>query len=200
MYSFTKEKISKRVYRIYYYVGEKIMTWRQFIFAMRDKDFLPFLKHSLTHSKDYFWKNVPLIDGKQKFVSYIIETSQFRNKKLDLWTYRSYFKKNKHVVSFLSLNEETMLVSPIPRKGKNYLNIRRFILESSDWQLLNFFRKVSKLCSEYLERGERVWVNTHGLSVYYLHLRFDKSYRYLSEFPKGLGSRKLTKKSLEHWY
>lgn len=100
--------------------------------------------------------------------------------------------KNKYVTSFLNLSKKSLLVVPVPpktgaqnpNKTFNYTTIKDFIDNAPQKQQVAFWKHVAKRVNELLKIVDTVYINTHGLGVYYLHVRLDTN-------PKHYYSKKL---------
>ena len=78
---------------------------------------------------------------------------------------------NKYVTSFYNLSKDTKLIIPIPRKNKDYTTIKDFMDNASRNQQKEFWRYVANEINELLKIHNKIYVSSHGLGVYYFHLR-----------------------------
>lgn len=90
-------------------------------------------------------------------------------KKFELYLQNS---KNLYVTSFISPSK-TILVVPIPRKGKNFAHLRLFTENASKRQQGKFWKYVAKLVIELLKENKSLYISTHGKDVPYFHLRIE---------------------------
>jgi len=107
--------------------------------------------------------------------------------------------KNKYVTSFANLSKKSMLVVPVPvtlcdnkkasvpvplcdnkklNKTFNYTTIKDFIDNAPKKQQIVFWKYVAKMVKQLLKIVDTVYINTHGLGVYYLHVRLDITPKY----------------------
>lgn len=117
--------------------------------------------------------------------------------------YEKYFKFNdiKYTVDFWNLDNKTYLLCPYPKCYKNFATIRDFLLNSSNTQLLEFWKKTSLLAYYFLSLDKPIYINTHGKGVSYLHLRFDKIYKHNYNLPYPLNNyEKITLSNINIWY
>jgi len=96
------------------------------------------------------------------------------------------------VTSFLNLSKKSLLVVPVPlrdsqkasvpvplrdsqkaNKTFNYTTIKDFIDNAPQKQQIALWKHVAKLVKKLLKVVDTVYINTHGLGVYYLHVRLD---------------------------
>jgi hypothetical protein len=105
--------------------------------------------------------------------------------------------KNKYVTSFTNLSGTSVLIVPVPIKSKNYTTIKDFIDNAPKKQQKAFWNHVAECVEELLKIVDKVYLNTHGLGVYYLHVRLDtKPKHYYSSISSGLGKRPLVCKNV----
>ena len=111
--------------------------------------------------------------------------SESQNKK----DFEEHFKssQNKYVVSFPNLSKDTMLVVPMPVRGKNYATLRDFIDNASEIQQQEFWKKVAEVAKKFMNEKEKVWISVHGLGVDYTHVRISTTPKYYfdNELKKG---------------
>jgi hypothetical protein len=86
--------------------------------------------------------------------------------------------QNKYVISFPNLSKDTMLVVPMPTRGKNYATLRDFIDNSSEIQQQEFWKKVAEIARIFMKENGKVWISVHGLGVSYTHVRISTSPKY----------------------
>jgi hypothetical protein len=86
--------------------------------------------------------------------------------------------QNKYVVSFPNLSKDTMLVVPMPVRGKNYATLRDFIDNAPEIQQQEFWKKVAEVAKEFMKEKGKVWISVHGLGVDYTHVRISSSPKY----------------------
>lgn len=94
--------------------------------------------------------------------------------------------KNKNVIDFANLSGDTILVVPMPKKNKNFSNIKEFIDNATLTQQKALWKRVATITRKLLKENKYVWISTHGLGVPYLHVR-------ISTTPKYYGTSKLSK-------
>lgn len=92
--------------------------------------------------------------------------------------------KNPFVTSFPNLSKDTMLVVPMPMKGKNYATLKDFIDEADETQQKEFYKHLSRVARKCMTKWGSAWISVHGLGVAYAHVRVSSSPKYY--FDKGL--------------
>lgn len=91
---------------------------------------------------------------------------------------------NTHVTSFLNPSKDTMLVIPMPVKGKNYATLRDFIDHAPVEQSKAFWKHVAKVSRKCMKKWKEVYITVHGLGVAYTHVRISSIPKYY--FDKSL--------------
>ena len=91
---------------------------------------------------------------------------------------------NTHVTSFLNPSKDTMLVIPMPVKGKNYATLRDFIDNAPVEQSKAFWKHVAKVSRKCMKKWKEVYITVHGLGVAYTHVRISSIPKYY--FDKSL--------------
>ena len=86
--------------------------------------------------------------------------------------------KNKHVVVFPNPSKDTMLVVPMPVRGKTYTTLRDFIDNAPEIQQQEFWKKVAEVAKSFMHEKGKVWISVHGLGVAYTHVRIASSPKY----------------------
>jgi hypothetical protein len=101
---------------------------------------------------------------------------QIQNKK----DFEEHIEKsqNKYVVSFPNLSKDTMLVVPIPIRGKNYATLKDFIDNASKIQQQEFWKHVVEVAKKCMKETGKVWISVHGLGVAYTHVRISTIPKY----------------------
>jgi hypothetical protein len=79
--------------------------------------------------------------------------------------------KTKYATSFPNLSGDTILVIPMPMKGKNFPTIKDFIDNSDEIQQIYFWKKVANETKKMMKKFDKIWVSTSGLGVPYCHVR-----------------------------
>jgi hypothetical protein len=86
--------------------------------------------------------------------------------------------KNKYVVAFPNLSKDTILVIPMPVRGKNYATLRDFIDNSAETQQKEFWKTVAQVAREFMKEKGKVWISVHGMGVPYTHVRISSKPKY----------------------
>ena len=102
--------------------------------------------------------------------------------------FQEYITKsqNRYVVSFPNLNNDTMLVIPMPIHGKNYATLKDFIDNAPIKQQQEFWKHVAMISKKIINKIDKVWISVHGMGVHYTHVRISTKPKYY--FDNKLGS------------
>ena len=86
--------------------------------------------------------------------------------------------KNPYVTSFPNLSGDTILVIPMPVKGKNYATLKDFMDEANETQQKEFWKHVAHVARKWIKKWGSAWISVHGLGVAYTHVRISSSPKY----------------------
>lgn len=97
----------------------------------------------------------------------------------------SYFKDSTtRTIAFSNVGKDATLVVPVPgletKKDDGYAHLGAFLKKGSVEQIVDFWKcaaqTIQKVCQE--NGKKKVWVNTSGFGIPWLHLRIDSSPKY----------------------
>jgi len=136
--------------------------------------------------KKRFFYQTTVIDSNlsNEYKEIYIESERLEKISQDYSPFNEYFfkPKNKYVTSFSNLSGDSILIIPIPNKSKyNYTTLKDFIDNAPLKQQKAFWIHVAECIIELLKIVDKVYLNTHGLGVYYLHVRLDTKPKYYSK-------------------
>jgi len=146
-------------------------------------------KNDIENKKIPFMWRTSMINNKEttKFCQSFIPNRSLPSKQ-DYSPFNEYISKNLHkdVISFPNLTKDTLLIVPIPKKGKNFATIIDFVRNADEKQQSLLWKRVALEARKLLKK-HNIWISTHGMGVPYLHVRLDIT-------PKYYGGSKLKKK------
>ena len=87
-------------------------------------------------------------------------------------------RDNMYSTKFFNLSKDTLLVIPMPRKGKDFSTIKTFIDNASLLQQKHFWKAAATAVKNMLQKYDHVYISTHGLGVPYFHLRINSQPKY----------------------
>lgn len=114
----------------------------------------------------------------------------------DLKSFSEHFNKaknknEKYSIHFPNLSKDTILVVPVPKKGKQFTNLFHFMKNASLKQQKDLWKNVAKQAKKMLKKNDNIWISSAGLGVNYLHIRICNYPKYyekskLKALPKNL--------------
>lgn len=185
MFSFQKIKIENNLFQFFFMENNNILLWKNVINLWKNHLFIDFFTEAILscNMDNFFWEcpSISLLNiNTQPFTCFIIKCNaviKTANKK----AFEEYFNTSKRIVHFYNKDKSALLIVPkhlnnYPEKA--YINISNFLKYSPKYQLYQLFNEISKdLCIE-LKNNKCIWLNTHGLGVYWLHIRLDTYPKY----------------------
>jgi hypothetical protein len=186
--TFLQESIDDRSTKYQLFEKGRLLTYREVLEKWQQSDeFILFFASILQHSpfQGYFWEVKPvtlqLLEETFEFV--LIESSSLPKVAAQVSAYQAYFHQDSLVVSFPNLRKDAMLVVPVPvTEEKFYSHLASFMRNVPRDQLLAFWRVVGAEMGKAIGTEKR-WLSTHGLGVYWLHVRIDSRPKYYHFLP-----------------
>ena len=137
----------------------------------------------LKNGQKFHWNTTPLT--KEMDTVYLEKFKEnsalpMRQDKCVFWEKISDAEKKgiKYATSFPNLSGDTILVIPMPRKGKSYATLKDFVNNAPKKQQQELWALVAKEAKKQVKKYGKVWISTHGLGVAYLHVRICKRPKY----------------------
>lgn len=131
-------------------------------------------------------RSVTKSSANDDFEFVLIGTNSFENIPVDEDSFKQYFKSKKDLVlNFKNLGRDATLIVPNPpefyKSDQNipqfYKNLKNFLKFATRKQVEYFWYEVGKQALLNLS-SNKMYINTSGQGVYYLHLRLDSSPKY----------------------
>jgi hypothetical protein len=128
----------------------------------------------------FFYRTTCCKEGATYKESYEHSPSLDRIRGQDPHPFDQFFKgkQRAHAVSFYNLSGDSMMVVPLPRPGLNFMSMKDFVDNASETQQKGFWKVAASVISRMMKKNGKVYVNTHGLGVYFFHLRVDTYPKY----------------------
>jgi hypothetical protein len=100
--------------------------------------------------------------------------------KQDYSSFRDHIQRctDDHVAVFPNMSGDTLLVIPMPLRGKNYATLRDFIDEAPLPQQQAFWKEVAHTARYVMQEAGRAWISVHGMGVPYTHVRVSATPKY----------------------
>ncbi len=135
--------------------------------------------------ESFCWEMPPVtLNSLNRDYEFVILDSPNLSQPANPTPFRDFFrdqKLNDGVVVFPNLGKDAMLIVPIPGKEINaYANIASFVSKAPKPQIHALWVAIGETMQKFLGQ-EKIWLNTAGGGVSWLHVRLDarpKYYRY----------------------
>jgi hypothetical protein len=88
---------------------------------------------------------------------------------------------HKEVLHAENLGKDSIMVIPTVLKGKNFSNLFFFMKNADLVQQKKIWKTVSQQVKIMLKKHDKLWINTHGFGVSYLHIRIDSKPKYYED-------------------
>ena len=139
-----------------------------------------FQTYPLNIKKCFFYETSFISSGEEEYLDNFIESNDLELITQDYTDFESHLleSENKYVTSFWNKNKNVRLVVPIQRINKNFKSMKDFIDNASELQQKEFWKEVSIQINKLINNKDKFYISTHGLGVYYFHLRIEKNPKY----------------------
>jgi hypothetical protein len=181
------------------------MTWKQVLDKLEnERAFALYFSQQILNDagnnmEGFVWRTTPTslkTCGIDLYAHEFVNAPFLVNRRLDAVTYKEYFDKAKRggelAVAFkntapLSDGLTSMLVSPTPSipENSNFNMLASFLRDKSitDDYKVAFWKKVAQTAVGLMTTDplKPIWVNTHGGTVHWLHVRIEQTPKYYDE-------------------
>ena len=162
--------------------NKEVLSFKQVIqYWMENSSFRKFYNDLLLDAKfeNFFWEHPPLqANTLEQLYEFVLVKSTSLAHVIPLSrAFKDYYQKDKKVVVFPNLGKNALMVVPVPKDDYDYAHLGRFIRNAPEIQLDEFWKKVGAAFHDELGE-EPKWLSTHGLGVYWLHIRIDQIPKY----------------------
>jgi hypothetical protein len=174
------------------------LTYNEFInlLSSKDESFLEKFRSALDDATSkfkcaYLWECIPVSKGTigRNFEFVAVKSTSLNSVRQNYSSFADHIDRNrdKYACSFPNLGRDSILIVPTPQFCKegqkkyllDYKNISQFTKNAPKEQQYKFWQEVGNKMKESLNENEAPkWLSTHGLGVYYLHVRIDKFPKY----------------------
>ncbi len=164
------------------------LSWQQVAEALSNKaDFRSLWNKTWAELPfDFEWKPVPIhpyTAGTHPFFA-ITFPAQFRPANPhDFQRYLNALKPDERTATFNNFSGDAKLL--IPANIGDYGHIAAFCKAANAEMYQALWQKVGEICLEAIAQERRIWCNTHGHGVPWLHVRFDRRLKYSLFPPRG---------------
>jgi len=162
------------------------LTWRQFIAISKEenKAFVNIIKEAIlsTNFKAVFFNCPPVTrdDLNNVFEVAILNAPDLYDINTDVNTFGDKFKGKTMVTAFANLSGDSLMVCPIPledQKHEIYSSLGPFLRSAPIDQQTAFWALIGNELFTLISK-RRVWLNTAGGAISFLHMRLDSKPKY----------------------
>lgn len=116
---------------------------------------------------------------------FVLLAADYLVDRVDSQPFQEHFRIDRSVVVFHNLSGESPMVVPCPRGDKHwYGHLGSFVRHAGHDQTDEFWRLTGEEMATRVG-DKRLWLNTHGGGVAWLHMRIDNRPKYLGYTPYG---------------
>ena len=153
------------------------MIWGEVLQKWLKNDYPKYPRHINCR---FFYETSPYVNYDSPYEEKIIVNFQLKTLIQNTDAFKQHIKdsNDEHVTSFFNLSKSSMLVIPMPRKGKIFTTLKDFMDNASEKQQQKFWNIVAVKAIEMNKQHGKVWISSHGLGVPYLHIRIDTYPKY----------------------
>jgi len=168
------------------------ISYRDFLEGLRAKtDILGDLVKTLKKGpfETYFFETPPATESSldSTFEFILANAVELKGVTEDTEAFREHFDGcTESVTSFPNLGGDALMVVPCPSShATHFSSLGAFMSTASNDQVEAFWSRVGSEALNHWRRrkGEKVWMSTSGLGVYWLHLRLDSRPKYYTHGP-----------------
>lgn len=179
-------KKKTNIIKLIIFKDSKQLKWNEILDLWKHNNaFIDFFVSLLISSNfnNFFWEcnSVDLKNLKKKlFECYLIE-SKHNFGVANPSSFKEYLNTSHTIVSFYNLKKDCLLIVPNYNDNdckSNYLNIYKFIKFAPRSQIHSLFNQISIHINKEIKKNNKIWLNTHGLGVPWLHIRLDFNPKY----------------------
>ena len=170
------------------------------LLAAGDANMIGIMNSAITNTFEaVFWECVPITSttlDTRPFEFVIVNAPRLTGVTVDPDSFADKFiaadpacKDHNSVIRFKNLGGDSTLVVPCPSPDKSSLgsmvHMAAFLRSAPKQQVENLWKLVGRTAAEALQDagGQRRWLSTSGLGVYWLHVRIDSSPKYYNYQP-----------------
>lgn len=184
MWKFNTEIITpEKTIKYFLSENDKVLTCQEVLnLLVSSMEFRSFFNAILSDNKfdGYFFECRPFnkksINGNFEFV--LIRGDVFKKLKPNRSAFSKYFVDYEKVVAFPNLGKNATMVVPTPIAANDvYTHLANFVRQAPENQIDAFWKKVGEACFNDLSE-KNIWLSTHGLGIYWLHIRVDTVPKY----------------------
>ena len=129
----------------------------------------------------FFWEHPPLVATQldEQYEVVLHKASSFEGRQPNEQAFAAHFAADQAVAVFDNLGKNARLIVPT-RIGTSeiYKHLGVFLANADKAQVRSLLQETGRQVLKSLENGQRIWLNTSGLGVIWLHVRLDTRPKY----------------------
>lgn len=136
------------------------------------------------YSKGFYYQTTCCDQEMKNPYRHVFKKASGLPEKQDISKVKEYLKnpKTKYATYFPSRNPGTIVVIPVPRRGKNFAHLRLFEKNASKKQQQEYWKFIARLVQELLKENSSLFISTHGHHIPLFHVRIECKPK--NQFPK----------------
>lgn len=182
-------RVDDNTFKLSLYCGGRPASFQRVIDGWQSEpdfaDFFSRLLAGLTFEA-FFWEMPPLLSSSlaEDFHCVFVDSPALVSVSPEPEVFEQYFCAAKEgVTGFQNIGGDAWLLAPAPLSSDtNYAHIADFVRCAPLAQQIALWRQLGHHCQQRLG-DEPLWLNTSGLGVHWLHLRFDRYPKYYTYDP-----------------
>ncbi len=178
------KKIIQEQKNIQFQIFEKnqALTFQQVIdYWIGHSEFRMFYNELLKEAEfeSFFWEHPPLVKDSldQVYEFVLVKSTGLARVNPNPTAFKDYYRDDKRVATFPNLGRNALMVVPVPEGDLDYAHLGRFVRNAPQIQLDAFWKEVGLALLGELGQNAK-WLSTHGMGVYWLHIRIDQIPKY----------------------
>ena len=175
---------SKQVKRFYLLKDENYLTFNEvFELWQADDNFITFYINTLINFdyKAFHWEHPCLEEDllDKKYECTITKSKRLETASINEEPFKEHIYTNESVIDFMNLGKNARLIIPSKKTDKEvYNHLGKFIRTAPKEQIMEVFKRTGKLVTKEIKENGKIWFNTAGLGVIWLHIRLDTKPKY----------------------
>ncbi|WP_291721579.1 DUF6940 family protein [Bernardetia sp.] len=175
---------SEQIKRFYLLKNESYLTFNEvFELWQADDNFITFYINTLINFdyKAFHWEHPcleePFLD--KKYECTITKSKRLEAASVNEEAFKEHIYTNECVIDFMNLGKNARLIIPSKKTDKEvYNHLGKFIRAAPKEQIMEVFKRTGKLVTKEIKENGKIWLNTAGLGVIWLHIRLDTKPKY----------------------
>ena len=134
----------------------------------------------------FFWEHPALNKNtlSRDYECVILRSTFLENVSVDEHSFSDFIHRDSETAEFMNLGRDALLVIPTKTSPRvDYAHMAAFLRSASSQQTKSLFHAIGQSIKSALNQHRRIWLNTSGLGVFWLHIRLDYFPKYYQFLP-----------------